>query len=106
MARLCALCAKRPALFRYRGVIKADADHDICQQCFRSISESNRQKEIAMDAPEIQHNFGVPVTTEPQSLKEMFKLHQELEARVFKLENQKPVDAPKAAPAVVAPKLS
>lgn len=35
----------RPALFLYKGIVKADADHNLCLQHFRSISESNSQKE-------------------------------------------------------------
>jgi hypothetical protein len=50
MAQLCGECGKRPALFKYRGRIKADSDHHICLQCFRSLSESNTQKEKHMTA--------------------------------------------------------
>jgi hypothetical protein len=39
---LCAICNKRPALFRYRGRVKRDKDHSACLQCFRSLGNSNR----------------------------------------------------------------
>jgi hypothetical protein len=40
---LCVLCRKRPALFRYRGEIKRDKDHNACLQCFRSLGDANRE---------------------------------------------------------------
>ena len=43
--RLCLLCHRRTATFRYRGLVKADRSHTLCQQCFRSLADrlkSNR----------------------------------------------------------------
>lgn len=50
--RMCRRCGKHPAKFKYRGVVKADADHDLCQQCFRAIENANRAKRIASPAPD------------------------------------------------------
>ena len=99
MIRLCRECRKRPAKYLYRGRVRAANDFDICLQCFRSISESNRQKEMLMpDAPETPHIHGTPIVDAPQSVKDLFKWASDaisaLEARVFALENQKPVEAP------------
>jgi hypothetical protein len=41
----CTMCGRRPAKFRFRGEIKADRDHDVCMQCFRSQLQSNLQKQ-------------------------------------------------------------
>jgi len=38
--RLCLACGERRALFFYRGVVKADRDHNLCFQCYRA--EVNR----------------------------------------------------------------
>jgi hypothetical protein len=35
MPRLCAHCRQRPALFKYRGKVKADREHTLCFRCFR-----------------------------------------------------------------------
>jgi hypothetical protein len=40
--RLCVACRARRALFRYRGVVKADADHTLCFQCFRALKNRER----------------------------------------------------------------
>jgi len=34
--RLCAACLERRARFRYRGEVRADRDHTLCFECFRS----------------------------------------------------------------------
>jgi protein-arginine kinase activator protein McsA len=38
--KLCKQCHKRPAKFSYKGEIRADKDHELCMQCFRSNSDS------------------------------------------------------------------
>ena len=40
--RLCVMCRARRPLFRYRGVVKADADHTLCFQCYRALKNSVR----------------------------------------------------------------
>jgi len=37
---LCLACGRRRALFSYRGVVKADRDHNLCFECYRA--EVNR----------------------------------------------------------------
>jgi hypothetical protein len=38
--RLCLACGERRPLFSYRGVVKADRDHNLCFECYRA--EVNR----------------------------------------------------------------
>ena len=44
---VCVSCQQRRALFRYRGVVKADADHTLCFQCFRALRDSVRARYLA-----------------------------------------------------------
>ena len=39
---LCVECQRRRALFRYRGVVKADDDHTMCFQCYRALKNRVR----------------------------------------------------------------
>lgn len=39
---LCAACRERRARFQYRGEVKADRQHVLCFQCFRSACERLR----------------------------------------------------------------
>jgi hypothetical protein len=41
-AHLCVACLERRARFRYRGVVKADADHTLCFRCYRALKNSLR----------------------------------------------------------------
>jgi hypothetical protein len=34
--KLCAGCRQHRALFRYRGAVRFDRDHNLCMRCFRS----------------------------------------------------------------------
>ena len=38
----CAACRSHRALFKYRGEVRADRDHNLCFRCYRS--ELNRQR--------------------------------------------------------------
>jgi hypothetical protein len=40
--RSCQSCRNRKARFQYRGVVRADRDHTLCFECYRS--EINRQR--------------------------------------------------------------
>ena len=79
-------------MFKYRGRIKADADHHICLECFRSFRESNKQKELNMadEVKETPHIHGTPIVDEPGSVKEVFQWARtemrKLEDRVSALE--------------------
>lgn len=39
--QMCQRCRDRKARFRYRGEVRADRDHSLCFECYRS--ERNRQ---------------------------------------------------------------
>jgi len=45
--RQCLECGDRPARFLYRGVVKADADHTLCFQCYRAMCERARARRLA-----------------------------------------------------------
>ena len=44
---LCQRCQERPARFRYRGEVRADRDHTLCFECFRSERERRRARLLA-----------------------------------------------------------
>ena len=44
---LCVVCRQRRAVFRYRGVVKADATHTLCFQCYRSLRDTMRAQYLA-----------------------------------------------------------
>jgi len=37
--KICAHCHRHRALFRYRGQVRFDHDHDLCFRCFRSVMD-------------------------------------------------------------------
>lgn len=43
---LCESCRERKARFQYRGEVRADRDHTLCFECFRS--ERNRRRAHAL----------------------------------------------------------
>ena len=45
--RLCRSCAMRKARFRYHGIVKADRDHSLCFECFRSERDRRRAQLLA-----------------------------------------------------------
>jgi hypothetical protein len=47
LRRRCRSCAERKARFRYRGVVKADRDHSLCFECFRSERDRRRARALA-----------------------------------------------------------
>ena len=47
--RACIECRVQPALFQYRGRVRADRDHTLCFRCFRS--EVQRQRARRLGAP-------------------------------------------------------
>jgi hypothetical protein len=48
--QLCAACRKRPALFKYRGKVKADRDHTLCFRCFRDQQNRLRRHEMGLQS--------------------------------------------------------
>jgi len=46
-SHLCVMCGRRRAVFRYRGVVKADATHTLCFQCYRSLRDAMRAQRLA-----------------------------------------------------------
>ena len=41
---VCVKCQSRRSLFRYAGAVKADADHNLCFQCYRGLRDSLRAR--------------------------------------------------------------
>ena len=42
--RSCQSCRQRKARFQYRGMVRADRDHTLCFECYRSLSEHRRAR--------------------------------------------------------------
>jgi hypothetical protein len=40
--RVCRGCYQHRALFRFRGVVRADCDHELCFRCYRSLRDAMR----------------------------------------------------------------
>jgi len=52
-ARLCLACGERRPLFFYRGVVKADRDHNLCFECYRAEVNRLRARRLAAFAGEV-----------------------------------------------------
>ena len=48
--RQCEKCRERKARFRYRGEVRADRDHTLCFECFRS-ERDRRRARLLRDGP-------------------------------------------------------
>ncbi len=44
---LCQRCQERRARFRYRGEVRADRDHTLCFECYRSERDRRRARLLA-----------------------------------------------------------
>ncbi len=42
--RSCQSCRQRKARFQYRGAVRADRDHTLCFECYRSLREHRRAR--------------------------------------------------------------
>lgn len=59
-SQLCQRCRDWKARFRYRGEVRADRDHTLCFECYRSERERQRAKRLcAIDPPMLRSPFGV-----------------------------------------------
>jgi hypothetical protein len=47
----CQSCRERKARFRLRGRVKADHDHTLCFECFRSTRDRRRAESLKVIAP-------------------------------------------------------
>lgn len=52
----CQSCHARKARFRYRGHVRADSDHTLCFECFRS--ERDRRRASSVDVQPLKSPFG------------------------------------------------
>jgi len=50
---LCAACRERKARFRYRGEVRADRDHTLCFECYRSELDRLRARRLAQKPPSL-----------------------------------------------------
>ena len=48
--RRCQSCRERRARFAYKGVVKADRDHTLCFQCYRSERNRRRARRLGSQA--------------------------------------------------------
>ena len=49
--RICESCGQRKARFQYRGVVRADRDHTLCFECYRSERDRHRARLLAAVRP-------------------------------------------------------
>lgn len=47
---LCAACQARKAKFRYRGAVRAEADHTLCFECYRGEINRTRARRLTETA--------------------------------------------------------
>ena len=47
LKQFCQRCRERKARFQYRGVVRADRDHTLCFECFRSERDRQRASRLA-----------------------------------------------------------
>ena len=52
----CVACRVRRSVVIYRGIVKADADHSLCLQCYRGLRDSMRAHRLAQTS---NFQFGV-----------------------------------------------
>ena len=45
-SHLCVKCHLRRSRFRYAGVVKADADHNLCFRCYRGLKDSLQARRL------------------------------------------------------------
>ena len=50
----CLGCGARRSLYRYRGFVKADANHTLCFRCYRALRDSMRARSLARIASVFQ----------------------------------------------------
>jgi hypothetical protein len=50
--RACQLCRDRKARFRYRGEVRADRDHVLCFECYRS-ERNRRRAQLLLDLEDL-----------------------------------------------------
>lgn len=48
--KLCQGCHERKARFQYRGVVRADRNHTLCFECYRSERDRQRSRSLAEKA--------------------------------------------------------
>lgn len=53
----CLGCGARRSLYRYRGFVKADANHTLCFRCYRALRDSMRARSLARTASVFQSDF-------------------------------------------------
>ena len=62
----CQSCRHRKARFSYRGSVRADRDHTLCFECYRSERERQRAK-LPLEAPAAL-SVRLPLSTTPGGL--------------------------------------
>ena len=55
----CQICRERKARFRYRGVVRADRDHTLCFECYRSQRDRQRARSLADTGGNLRLPFDV-----------------------------------------------
>lgn len=76
---LCLACGRRRPLFFYRGVVKADHDHNLCFECYRD--ESNRLRARRLGAAPAGSAIANPAPRPSQAAADRVALLADIAAR-------------------------
>jgi hypothetical protein len=60
--KLCQGCHERKARFQYRGIVRADRDHTLCFECYRSERDRQRSWSLLARARGVMPNVPAAVT--------------------------------------------
>ena len=60
--KLCQGCHERKARFQYRGIVRADRDHTLCFECYRSERDRQRSRSLLARARGVRPNVLAAVT--------------------------------------------
>lgn len=75
--RECEACRSRRARFRHRGVVKADASHTLCFQCYKAERDRLRARQLLVPRPALPERAGPrPAWARPPALDEERLAHR------------------------------
>jgi hypothetical protein len=75
--RTCQRCQERKARFQYRGRVRADRDHTLCFECFRSERNRQRAQRLAgVSTPAPLSSSGIVPGSSPASLSDRQVAHR------------------------------
>ena len=72
----CQSCRDRKARFSYRGSVRADRDHTLCFECYRSERDRQRAKRLTEVPPARPLRLPFPASADANSLNERQIAHR------------------------------